>query len=199
MGQTIFELYDRVKGFDLQEEINKLIKENEPEIVDANTSQLMNGIKSTGESLGKYKSKSYEDYKLTKNPKGVVDLRNEGDFHTGFFIDDKPTGTFTYYHENGKIKSVLNYDDAGSATAELFWNNGKMAAKGFYDENRERHKTWMLYYEDGIMSAIINYSHGKANGRVQMFYPGSGKMVLDCVYKNGKLDGQYKKFFENGL
>lgn len=89
MGQTIFELYDRVKAFDLQDEINKLIKENEPEIVDANTSQLMNGIKSTGESLGKYKSKSYEDYKLTKNPKGVVDLRNEGDFHTGFFIDDK--------------------------------------------------------------------------------------------------------------
>lgn len=89
MGQTIFELYDRVKAFDLQAELDKVIEASEAEIVDANTSQLMNGIDSTGKSLGEYKSKSYADYKLMKNPKGVVDLKNEGDFHSGFFIDDK--------------------------------------------------------------------------------------------------------------
>lgn len=106
---TIFELNTRVQAFDLQEEIDKLIKENEPEIVDANTSQLMDGVDSQGKSLGEYKSKSYADYKLMKNPKGVVDLKNEGDFHTGFFIDDKnrldskdsKTGKLTSWYGEG--------------------------------------------------------------------------------------------------
>jgi antitoxin component YwqK of YwqJK toxin-antitoxin module len=141
---------------------------------------------------------NYIDINNNKQGKWIKYYDNGQIKYKGFFIDNKPTGTFTYYHPNGKIKSVLNYDEAGYASAELFWSNGNKAAKGVYDENRERHKTWMLYYEDGIMSAIINYNHGKANGRVQMFYPITGKMVLDCVYKDGKLDGPYKKFFEKG-
>lgn len=163
---------------------------------------LFSGLGSFAQNVGKMVDDTivnYIDINNNKQGKWVKHFSNGQMKYKGFFIDNKPTGNFTYYHENGKIKSILNYDEIGGATCELFWNNSNMAAKGYYDENRERHKTWLLYYQDGVKSAIINYSHGKANGHVQMFYPGSGKMVLDCMYKNGKLDGAYKKMFENGL
>jgi antitoxin component YwqK of YwqJK toxin-antitoxin module len=118
--------------------------------------------------------------------------------YKGFFINDIPTGTFTYYHPNSKIKSILNYDDKGCCTSEIYWENGNRAAKGFYDENQKRDKVWNLYFDDGVLSAVINYSHGVAHGAVQMFYPESGQKVLDCGYADGKLDGYYKKFFKTG-
>ncbi len=119
--------------------------------------------------------------------------------YKGYFINDIPKGTFMFYHPNGKVKSVLNYDDKGCSTAELFWDNGKRAAKGTYDENNERDKIWYIYFEDEILSAFITYNHGIAHGIVKMYYPGSGKKVLECEYKDGKLDGYYKKFFESGI
>lgn len=119
--------------------------------------------------------------------------------YKGFFVNDIPTGVFIYYHPNSRMKSVLNYDDKGCSSVELYWENSNRAAKGFYDENNQRDKLWNIFYEDGKLSAVINYKHGIANGAVQMFYPETEKKVLDCNYKDGKLDGYYKKYFQSGL
>lgn len=142
---------------------------------------------------------NYIDINNKKQGKWVKNYDNGKIRYKGFFINDQPTGTFTYYHPNGNIKSLLNYDDKGCATVEQYWDNGNRATKGFYDENRERHKTWYFYFEDGVLSAVINYEHGKAEGDVRMYYPGTGTKVLECSYKDGKLNGYYKKYFQNGL
>ncbi|HPD24039.1 MAG TPA: toxin-antitoxin system YwqK family antitoxin [Bacteroidales bacterium] len=118
--------------------------------------------------------------------------------YKGFFIDDKPTGVFTYYHPNGKIKSILNYDEKGFATVEQYWENGNIAAKGFYNDKNQRIKKWYLYFEDGVLSSIINYEDGIADGPVTIFYPETGKTALECNYKDGKLNGKYRKIFPNG-
>ncbi len=119
--------------------------------------------------------------------------------YKGYFINDKPTGTFMFYHPNEKIKSLLSYDSQGCSKAEIFWENGNRAARGDYDENNLRNNTWYIYFEDEVLSAVITYNHGVADGPVKMYYPGTGKKVLECGYKDGKLDGYYKKFFEGGL
>ncbi len=142
---------------------------------------------------------NYIDINKKKQGKWIKYYDSGNIRYKGYFINDKPTGTFMYYHPNGKMKSVLNYDSKGCATAELYWDNGKRAARGFYDENNERDKTWYIYFEDEVLSAVISYKHGVADGPVKMYYPGSGKKVLECEYKDGKLNGYYKKFFESGL
>jgi len=142
---------------------------------------------------------NYIDINNKKQGKWVKYYESGQMRYKGYFINDLPVGVFTFYHSNGKIKSVLNYDATNCSTAEIFWDNGNRAAKGSYDANNERDKIWNLYFEDGNPSAVINYSHGKANGEVKMFYPTSGKKVLECNYKDGKLHGYYKKFFEGGI
>jgi antitoxin component YwqK of YwqJK toxin-antitoxin module len=126
-----------------------------------------------------------------KYPNGQVRYR-------GFFVDNIPTGVFTYYYQNGKIKSVLNYDESGGSKAELFWDNGNYAAKGYFDSNNNKHLTWHMYFEDGKKSAVINFNHGVAEGNVLIFYQNIEKLALNCNYKAGKLDGQYTKYFQSG-
>ncbi len=142
---------------------------------------------------------NYVDINMNKQGKWVKKYANGQIRYKGFFIDNIPSGVFTYYYENGKIKSILNYDDKAGAQAELFFDNGNVAAKGYYDSEQNRHLIWKLFYEDGKKSAIINYEHGKANGNVQIFYPYTEKLVLDCNYKNGKLHGKYTKYFQSGI
>ena len=141
---------------------------------------------------------NYTDILGNKQGKWIKYYSDNKVRYTGFFIDDKPLGVFTYYHLNGQKKSVLNYKKDGSAEVEMFWETGHRAAKGAYNSKRERIGTWELYYTDGSLVSVIEYSDGKANGNVSMFYPGTKIKLLDCNYKNGKLEGSYQKFFKNG-
>jgi hypothetical protein len=71
-----------------QEEIVlEVIRRNEPTLVDLNTAQLMEGKDADGEPVKPaYKSEVYAKYKESLNPRGVVDLKLEGDFHNSFYI-----------------------------------------------------------------------------------------------------------------
>lgn len=83
MGQTIFELYDRVKAFDLQAELDKVIEASEAEIVDANTEMLYSGIDSEGKSLGQYADRTIEYKKKKNQPYDRITLKDEGDYYSG--------------------------------------------------------------------------------------------------------------------
>lgn len=119
--------------------------------------------------------------------------------YKGFFIDDIPQGTFMHYHRNGRVMSVLNYNEDGSSSVEMFWKNGHRAAKGAYTAERERNGLWEIYYKEGSLLAVINYKNGEANGEVELFYPGTNRKLLNCSYKNARLHGEYIKYFDNGL
>jgi len=82
MGQTIFELYDRVKAFDLQAELDKVIEASEAEIVDANTEMLYSGIDSEGKSLGEYAATTVEYKKKKGHPYDRITLKDEGDYYS---------------------------------------------------------------------------------------------------------------------
>ncbi len=142
---------------------------------------------------------NYLDIQGNKQGKWIDHYSNGQIRYEGFFIDDIPQGTFIHYHSNGRKKSVLNYNDDGSSTVEMFWESGHKAARGAYNSDRERTGLWKLYYTEGSLLQIINYKNGKADGEVTMYYPGTNVKLLDCNYKNAKLDGDYVKYFNNGL
>lgn len=118
--------------------------------------------------------------------------------YEGFFIDDIPQGTFTRYHRNGVMQSQKVFDDDGSCSIEYFWENGRKAAKGRFNANRERDGLWHIYYTEGSLLSIINYKNGQAEGEVTLFYPGTSIKLLDCSYKDAKLHGEYIKYFNTG-
>ncbi|MCF0207492.1 MAG: hypothetical protein HUK15_08695, partial [Bacteroidales bacterium] len=50
---------------------------------------------------------NYIDINKKKQGKWVKKYDNGQIRYEGFFTNDQPTGTFKYYHENGKQKSIL--------------------------------------------------------------------------------------------
>jgi|SRR5215216_2856308 len=88
--QDLIALLDRLKSatVELQEkDLLKIVENNKDTLIDLNLSQLMQGRNSAGQSLGNYASKEYADFKRTLNPLGVIDLKLEGDFHAGFYVE----------------------------------------------------------------------------------------------------------------
>jgi hypothetical protein len=67
-------------------ELLKMIREDEPWVVDLNRVQLLEGKDSNDSYLKKYRSKSYAKYKETLNPLGVTDLKLTGKFHNSFVL-----------------------------------------------------------------------------------------------------------------
>ena len=141
---------------------------------------------------------NYIDINKKKQGKWIKKYSNGNVRYEGFFTNDIPSGTFNYYFESGKKKSILVYNEDHSAKVEMFWENGATAAIGGYDEETRRHGEWQMFSESGNLIAVINYVHGKAEGNVKMYFPDTKKMVLDCMYENGMRNGYYKYYFANG-
>ena len=141
---------------------------------------------------------NYIDINKKKQGKWIKKYSNGNIRYEGFFTNDLPSGTFNYYYENGKKKSVLVYADDRSSKVEMFWKSGATSATGGYDEETKRHGEWRMYTESGKLMEIINYVHGKADGNVIMYYPNTTRLVLDCMYGNGTRNGYYKYYFDNG-
>jgi hypothetical protein len=70
----------------LDKELKRVIREHVDVLIDLNTAQLMQGIRSDGNSVGKYANKDYANFKRTLNPRGVVDLKLTGAFHESFYV-----------------------------------------------------------------------------------------------------------------
>ncbi len=69
------------------------IKQNEKALADFNRAQLMDGEDSVGLPVAlSYASIKYAEFKLSLDPKGVVDLKLKGNFHSSIFVkaDDFP-------------------------------------------------------------------------------------------------------------
>jgi len=70
--------------------LNRAVLDNQSEMTDLNTAQLEKGKNSLDELLERYASDAYADFKksLGSNaPKGVPNLKLEGDFYSGFKIE----------------------------------------------------------------------------------------------------------------
>lgn len=63
------------------------VKKTDNLIIDEVQGQLWEGEDSLGNMLQKYVNENYRQYKLSKNSKGVTDLRDEGDFWRGMYIE----------------------------------------------------------------------------------------------------------------
>ncbi|HAN40046.1 MAG TPA: hypothetical protein DCQ29_14185, partial [Chitinophagaceae bacterium] len=84
-------------------------------------------------------------------------------------------GLWTFYFQNGNIKSTGNLNDKGNKEGE-----------------------WKFYYNSGILKDVSNYKDDALEGKSIAYYD-NGILYSDEVYANNKLNGQAKYYYYNGL
>jgi hypothetical protein len=105
---TLEQSVKKVKSFDFEKAILKVVKDNDNTAIDLNTdSQLFDkGIDSTGSLLpGPYAPMTIGIKSILGQPTDRITLRDTGDFHDGFFMDAS--------------KFPLVIDSSDSKTSEL--------------------------------------------------------------------------------
>ena len=94
--------------FDVNREAQIIFGQSADDLVKLNTDQLLQGKDSTGDFITPdYFYDSYKAEKIKKNPKagGHVDLKYNGDFHDGIFVDVDSRG-ITIDSSDGKTPSL---------------------------------------------------------------------------------------------
>ena len=121
-------------------------------------------------------------------------VNSEGDFNM-----NKPDGEWKSYHKNGRILSIINYDNGellninawdldsnqtiidGTGTMSLFNINGVLLSQVEY-KNSKAHGKWIYYYDNGNIQSELYYDLGKAIG-TWFFYKKDGTVQRKKKYE----------------
>ena len=88
----------------------------------------------------------------------------------------------------------LNGKEDGEWT--YYYNNGKVKSKGTYNKGN-KNKKWTYYYINGKVQQVGNYSNGKCNGNWKWYYE-TGELLKEEFYLYGNLDGEVIEYSEKG-
>ncbi|MCB0765482.1 MAG: hypothetical protein KDB84_12290 [Flavobacteriales bacterium] len=117
--------------------------------------------------------------------------------YTGQFKDDRPTGTFRHFNEEGDLTTVqVHAGDGRTSRAEHFRPDGTLMARGRYFD-QEKDSTWTYYFPDGGLNRKEHFRNGTLHGEQVTYYPG-GQVAERRTYENGLLNGESKSWFANG-
>ncbi len=127
---------------------------------------------------------------VSRYPKGT--LRYEGSFDK-----DRPVGEWKRYHENGKVKALMNHrPNSERIFASLFDEDGKLYAKGVF-EGSLRDSIWH-FYADNLLLMTENYHLGKKEGKSVGYYK-DGKVMWEKSWKEDLSEGNAIEFDPNGI
>jgi antitoxin component YwqK of YwqJK toxin-antitoxin module len=122
----------------------------------------------------------------------------------GAFLDDKPTGIFRYYYDNGSKKALIEHNvNSGRSLANLFHPNVQIMSGRIY-KNQLKDSTWITFTESGLISEISNFKNNELHGPRTTYYISGLDGLTNRIpfvksnYKNGKLDGEYVELFMDG-
>ncbi len=117
--------------------------------------------------------------------------------YEGQFKDDVPCGTFKYYYDNGKLKSVTEFlQGVHKVRTVIYYENGKKASEGAYID-QQKDGLWRYYSNKDTLIKEESYSEGKRSG-LWRTYSTDGKILEECNYSNDKRNGLFKSYYLNG-
>ena len=138
----------------------------------------------------------------------------------GEFKDGKEIGVFKYYYPDGKLKIRNTFTIPGRyCSHEAFDNQGRLIAKGFYDQ-QNRDSVWLFYNEEGKLIKRSSYRMGIKQG-LHVIFTDQGDTAevtnwldnrrhgrwwkrvgrnghITANYVNGKLEGRIVEYDDNG-
>jgi antitoxin component YwqK of YwqJK toxin-antitoxin module len=159
-------------------------------------SLAMNSAWAQPEFTTKHDSINWVDAKGMKQGKFRKADRNGKTVYEGYFRNNHPYGTFTYFDEDGQVTAVSVFaKDGKSCHTKMFDRDGMLMGKGKY-VNELKDSVWLFYSSDTIITRE-SYTGGKQNGpSIKYFHNGS--IADQSVWKNGVQEGPWKQFNDNG-
>jgi antitoxin component YwqK of YwqJK toxin-antitoxin module len=149
------------------------------------------------EFTAKHDSINWVDAKGMKQGKFRKTDKQGKKIYEGFFKNNKPYGTFTYFDEDGKITAISIFDkDGKTCRSTLFHRNGNVMAKGRY-VNQQRDSIWCFYTNADTLISRETYLTGKKSGLCWVYYSGR-KIAEESTWKNGVQEGPWKQYLSNG-
>ncbi|MDH3322077.1 MAG: toxin-antitoxin system YwqK family antitoxin [Flavobacteriaceae bacterium] len=106
-------------------------------------------------------------------------------------------GVVKWYHENGNIFQVVNYDNGVlNGKRQVYYESGKLKSEGNYKQGK-REGAWKELHENGKTKETGTYENGQKEGVWKTYYPNGklkeeGKYVFDKkvdVWKTNYYDG----------
>ena len=149
---------------------------------DTTGSTLMNQLDGEGRRTGPWR---------VEYPDG--DIRYEATFVKG-----RPVGEMVRYYENGAVQARMDFDStADRSYTRLYYENGKIAAEGWFAE-RDKDSVWTYYSEfDGTVRIREPYHRGKLQGKVKNYYP-SGEVSEEVTWDRHQKEGEWKQYYRDG-
>ncbi len=133
------------------------------------------------------------------------------------FKDDKPTGIWKYYHDNGQTFASGEFDGntPDGSNWQLFDRNGNSFYSGDFDSmivldyTADHRPLSVAYCKDGeemhfrfndnyTVNAKGLVRNGKKEGKWEFFYA-TGQKMLEAIYNAGLENGSYNSYRENGV
>jgi uncharacterized protein len=103
------------------------------------------------------------------------------------------SGVWKYYYDNGKVKSVENYENGEVTVFSEKGNKGEY----FFLKDNAIHGDVTLYYDNGPIKEKLKFAAGKRHGGRDLFF-GDGTLKARYEYVDSKVQGPYFINFENG-
>jgi len=127
-----------------------------------------------------------------------VDYPNGVTRYRGHFLEGRPVGEMVRYYENGAIQARMNFDTLEDRSyTELYYENGKKAAQGWY-MNKEKDSVWTYFSEfDGTVRIREPYLNGKLHGTAISYYP-SGEVSEEIEWNQDLKEGPWKQYYVDG-
>jgi antitoxin component YwqK of YwqJK toxin-antitoxin module len=127
-----------------------------------------------------------------------VDYPNGTTRYEGHFLEGRPVGKMVRYYENGAVQARMEYDSTVDRSyTELYYENGKKAAEGWY-VGREKDSVWTYYSEfDGSVRIREPYREGELQGTVKNYYP-SGEVSEEIQWEQNRKEGPWKQYYVDG-
>lgn len=136
---------------------------------------------------------SYKANKRVGKSKTYWDINNDGEHHlreTGTYSNNKKTGAWYYYHQNGQLHYKDSLDQ-GSRILEgryiFYYSNGKKEKVLSYKEGKPD-GVWSCWYEDGGLKSEGVYSNGRENGKFKVWHYNRQLMRVETL-SNGRRTG----------
>lgn len=112
--------------------------------------------------------------------------------YEGDFVDDKETGTFTYFYPNGTIRIQNEYTVPGKVCHhQVFDKEGHLLAKGDFNQ-KNRDGLWLFYSENGKIIKLTTYKMGVRNG-LQVIFTSAGDTAEVCNWVDNHRHGRWWK------
>lgn len=123
----------------------------------------------------------------------------EGKVEEGDYLDDRKTGIWIKYHNDGMTPRLKGEYDFGRPKGSFtkYFANGNIQETGIYEKGKYL-GSMKKYYEDGTLMYEGNYNDdGLEEGTIKYFHP-NGKLEYEYNSKAGVPTGKALRYWPNG-